>query len=494
MAGLPEALPSPGRVDGVVDRVVDRPVDTLAGSDAGMIMVRGAAVRVLDRRGHVVRTLGSAQASPAPWLMRIPRSAHVLDTPSWPGLGVDSDWSGIYDEDDIDDSDDPRLADETEPGAWDLGGTDRRMLRATAPVEMDHRKILSVAADASQGWMGGLDGLTRVDLQSGRETHVWRSRGGGVSAVAVSPDGAYAAIVDGRELLRSRDAGKTFQPIEGIAFGPPAPRLAVMSSGTVLIVDTCQLRMVPPDGDQVETPGVDQAADVVACGSQAMVLAGGAVHAVSGTPPVRIARVGAAPIGAERITCAADGRTWIAWGAHLWTSADRGLTWTARNDLPPTGIKGVAITASSIWIATARALVPLPMTPPLDSSLDEKADLGAKDSGAAPSKSSLGTGHPSPRLRPWWWAALPRLDITFDAVETHTRRELRGLAFLTFVLDGPSTVWAREARFRTEMTHRRLRAATTAHQIASPAPDSAPGDPIAVEERRARTQILEDSR
>jgi hypothetical protein len=484
MASLPDPMTALRPVPGAVDIV--------AGSDAGLVAVAGTTARVLDPLGHPLRTVGTPQAPPTPPDAAIPRSMNALDVPSWPELGVDSDWGGIYDEDDIDDSDDPRLADETVPGAWDFDQADRRRPPPMPTRQPDRGKKPSVAVGANHAWIGTSDGLWRFDLPSGGGIRVLRSSGAGISAVAASPDGATVAIVDGSELLRSRDTGGTFEVVAPVAL--PARALAATSSGAVLILDPDELHMFRPGRNQGEKVGVDRAVDVVACGSQVAVLADGAFYSISGAPDYRVALVGPVPIGVERIACAVDGRTWIAWGHDtLWTSANRGRPWTRRNDLTQALIEDAAISADTIWIATPAALVPVPLLP-THCSNDGTAALNARStpgSASLSSKPRLGMATLSPRVECWWCRALPRIELLLAAARTPTRRELRGLVFLTFVLDPSSATSAREARFVAQMARRRLEA-EAARPISLPVGESSQGDPVSVEERHARIEILED--
>ena len=110
---LPVAAPAAA---GPTPCAVREPIEAAAGDDAGMLLVAASGVKVLDPTGRLIRTLwpgagGTAQR----------QSRGTTPSEGWPGLTADNDYSGaLFDPDDIDDADDPRVADESTPRAWGI--------------------------------------------------------------------------------------------------------------------------------------------------------------------------------------------------------------------------------------------------------------------------------------------------------------------------------------------------------------------------------------
>ena len=250
-----------------------------------------------------------------------------------------------------------------------------------------------------------------------------------------------------------------------------------------------RLRAGAPDRDVV----YQHFEDVTTCGNEALALWNRRLAVLAGTVASRdderddfaadLSLVPAGPMvppGAERVACSPDGAVWVAYGAALWISHDRGQSWQARPDVSATfPIASVAVTRLALWVAGPAGLAVLPLH-------EAAASLHA-----APSRPSfrLSAVEGSPPRWRWWLAALPRVDLGFASARSTTRRDLRAFVLLSFAFDPQRDVRAERQVAENARAARRREAAQKA-QLQREGEDSAL-DPIAVEERDATSRLLD---
>ncbi len=508
--GVPAAAPAPGVSAGShgpgvssVPVTVSAPVgramvvvpfpasmQVLAASHVGIVSLVDGVPRVFDQLGRPVRTI----PPPSHTHERGQARAVGLSGPSaplvLPGTTADSGWVVPYDPDDVDYRDDPRLADE-------VGATRRSRSQdrsKSAPASAPVRGL--VVAGGGYAWMVRADGLWRIDLENGAAARALASTGNGMRAVAVSPDGGTVAAVNATELLRSRDGGTTFDVLGSIPTAPAA--VAATRTGNLFIVDHYGVRMVRSDRIEMERVELPGARDVAPCADEAIVLANGAVYTISDASislPVR--PIATAPPGADRIACPPAGSPWFAWGFGLWTSNDRGRSWTPRSDLPSVPILDVAVTSFTVWIATTSGLVGLPIagsTTTLDQSAGHRHSSSPTSAPPPPQGFADATSLPLPRQ--WWRTALPRIDVsvtsshaTSTSGQTTARREFCAWIVATFTLDRRQPIPHPSDDARENSQRRAVREQTRALLAATP---FVPNDPLADEERRELARILEE--
>jgi hypothetical protein len=448
------------------------PVRAIAASEAGLVAVTTRDIRILDPLGHPVRRLSLDPAAPPP-AAHASVEAAPEDSSPLTGLGGDADWSDTYD------PDDPDLADsEIVVSDQNHHRTGRKKGNASSATRAGGEVV---AATPGAVWLGRANGLWRLDLPEGAATRVLPARGEGVRAVAAAPDGrVIAAAIDEDGLLRSEDGGQTFESLTAVTGALRG--LAVDGAGAIFVLDGDGLREIGPDQKQPGPAEIDRPVDVARCGNETIVLTQGAVIALgAGARAASDAPAEELPPGVRHLACTPDGALWIVFGAHLWTSADRGQSWVPRTDLPPSPVAGVATTRDLLWVATTSGLWPLPLveaepdTPPPPSIVKQPL--------------ALDLDQPPPICR-WWYNALPRVDFDFIVGRSATRRDVRATILVTFVLDRGRLSEARGARLRQELAQRRQMIAAT--PVGSAAFPTLATDPVGVEERATLIRTLED--
>jgi hypothetical protein len=454
-------------------------VEVLAASDAGIVAVSSVGVSVLDARGRPIRTLWERRSL----LRSINRPRPDLSP--LPGLTGDSDWAAIYDPDDVDDSDDPRL-EEAEARVADPDGPAHRKHPAH-PIGNDPPGHAVVSIGGSAAWLGRADGLWRIDLFDGAATRVFRSSVAGIRLLSVSSDGGVIALVVGNQLLRSHDGGTSFEPLTTLDSIPRA--LVATPTGTILWVAEGKLRQVNKHGDStdVDASGVT---DVMGCGADVVILRRGALHVLyaphADERTMTVVRVAQAPNAIDQFTCSTSGAVWLVRGNNLWTSSDRGITWSRHSEQTPPANAKIVVTDSTIWIGTPLGIWGWPVLVPRRS--DDAPPTRRSVAADVPRMAAPGRSGPTWR---WWYTALPVLDLSFDAAQTAGQRQWSALIAATFSFDPPGTALNRAADFAREIARRRNRFAE-AHMLERATGDDAQTDPIAAEERRAMAQIVEE--
>jgi hypothetical protein len=481
-------------------------LEAAVGTELGLLVVTRSGVTVVDPNGKAIGTLVAVHDSPAPAAAdRGPGARRAARAPApagWPGLTADADYSGgVYDPDDIDDGDDPRLTDDGGARPWEIDEPDRRLrttgiaARAGAPP--------SIAAAGATGWVVRADGIWRIDLRSGAGTRAHPPPRASVRGVAAGLTGRHGAdvsvlaVLDGDDLLVSSGAATHLQRVAGAAIA--LRKVVVGPAGTILGLERGgHLRTVAAPGTSAGRSlyaGVVE--DVVGCDGGALFLAEETIFQVSARtddagvatgrlPGVTVARVGRAPPGAERLACGAIGAGWAAFGTSLHVSGDGGRTWRERRVPSSRPLRALIPTRGALWIGSPSGLWPL-----LPAVADGPAPLREPD--AVP-RAALIRGAADERLRTpsafWWrWAGwLPVVDVEFEVGRVGPIRDVRGLVCASFRLDGPLTNppprIRRRTRSRSEDGY-----AGVAELEALTARDV---DLIAVEERRALARILEE--
>jgi hypothetical protein len=461
--------------------------DAVAATASGVVAIAGDTVHVFDPSGISRRSIALTREAPSRSRRR--RAADGFAPVA--GLTADGDFGDPVDEDELDDADDPRVDDETAPRAWDLEDGEPR-LRSSA-TSMSAPAAAVVVAAGNWAWIHRADELWRVDLQDGSATRAPISGAAAhedeVGALAVGgPGGRIVAVLEQRRLLLSVDGGETFEPIAVV--DTPLGALSVTPSGAIYGIDDRGLGRYgagePSEGTRVDRvlarAGAGMATDVVSCGREVIWLRGDGLSALVGeeTSP-RIEKLGAAPEGTRGLAC--DGSLWVTFGIGLWTSGDRGRSWSPRPDLPPGTIAAVGASGSAIWVAASSGLWRLPRAAPASPPAWRFAAPGASPTRALGARSGV------------TWrglaAALPRLDLSLTVAQTAARRDIRALVVLTFALEGRR--WARAGE---QASRDLLRQATSSGVGATVIPSSssaaAARDPIAAEEQRELARVLED--
>jgi hypothetical protein len=465
--------------------VLPEPVRVAAADERAVAAVTARGLKILDGDGYLVRAF-TADGT----VERRRRAAGVPDdgmalvegglgpgAASW-GIGIDDD------DGDDDDGGGAGAFDPGEPGMVRRAVRDPALEGTGAPGQ-----ALALAVGAGRIWSGGAGGLWRIEVANGGSAvRVIPQAGDGVRAVACDHGGrAVAAVVAGR-LLVSRDGGDRFDALAPVA--GRARSLAVGAGGDVLLIDAAGIRRGSGGADaplgSLAVIDLADPLDVVACGAGAVALAGGAVYDLgAGETAAAVAtagprRLGSAPPGAGRLACTPDGRWLLAAGTGLWTSDDRGRTWSTRSDAPAVAVTSLAATAAAIWVGGSSGLWRLPLREPRRPT--------AAYAPRRPPPQGFDGPPPSPASWRWWHAVLPRLDLSASWSRLETRRDFRALLLATFTFDGP--VWARLRTYPLDVTRRRLREAADAARttLAGGGDDGADG----ADERRALERALED--
>lgn len=527
------ALATPGegaggpRSWGAVMLAVGQPVTALAaGGEVVVVATDSGDVLLLDGDGAVRRRLEGPEirAAPGPRAreegLASGRGRSSGATPAdgftiGAGVPADDDFNDPYDVD-------SQVEDPTNV-LRDDGPSGRRTARGGS-AGSDSEVV--VAAGGRTVWFARSDGLLRASLDAstppervgGASTERW-------SALAASSDGRWLAGVRGGWLVRSEDAGETFDPIGPV--GGPVRRLAVTDEGHVLLVDASGARRAgaPESGVASAWPG---ASDLCVSGRSTVVLADGAlvIEESADPSPARGAEAGGwsspargpdevgrtvahpvvLPDDVERLACQGRDGSRAVGGTSLWTSSDAGRTWSRHPELPPVAIEALAIAKGAAWVATREGLWRVPIdrsagisrrgwsSPSREGSSGEP--FGGQGDGPPP-PASPGASPSAPfidlsldgRRPPWWAAALPRVDVDFTWATGGGRRDVRAFVLLSFALERDSRQTLLHRRLMHQVLRRRNDLEGTA--LALSAANSAASDPIDAEERAALAHVLE---
>lgn len=475
------------------------------GTEVGLLVATREGVKVLDPAGRMLGGLGQrAESTPAEGRPQSPNPSR--GAVGWPGLTGDADHSGaVVDPDDIDDDDDPRFADEGQARPWDIDESERASRgahRASAPAS---RPLLAAAGE--DGWVVRADGLWHVALRSGAAAKVPAIGGGRIRAIAAAwvpkpseKTGAVVGLAEGARLLVSSDGGGTFLPVAGDA--PELGSLVVNARGVIAGLDQRGRLHVWRLGSGALTlrpPLPAPADDLAACGTEILVLAAGTMYRLADpdgapktdVPPLAtsratLTRVGPAPPGAERLVCGERGAGWVTWGEGVHVSADSGRTWRARQG-PSTTLKTIIPTRLALWIVVAAGVWPLPSI----AQTTKDVESGARTLLAAPLHGAASAARSGP-VDAWrgWQRWLPTVDVEFEIGRFGAVRDIRGLVSASFRVDGP---WAVGRPLRVPHRPRDIFRPRRTDTVELDVLATGAGDPIAAEERRALSRILEES-
>jgi hypothetical protein len=467
----------------------------VAASPAGAAAVTGRGIEIYDRDGYAVRTL----ARPALERSAGARRSTEDDTAATGLFAVGEDYAPV--------DGDPVGDGEASSEGADAGASGGRGRAPPPGSEGAPWDAVAIAAGAA-AFLGGRGGLLRVDLADGTTVRVLAPQGAaGVRAAAASPDGATVAVVDGAWLLRSRDGGLAFSTVAPVVGTPRA--LAVDRGGGVLLVDASGVRRAgasltaldPVIAGAGDGDVSGEVTDLTTCGDMTLGLDASArtLIALPARPGAPAEVIGEAPPGTRRIACDPDGGLLAAWGAELWTSLDRGRSWSLRLDIPAAPITSVAVATAAgraaIWVATlaglwtlpAAAAPPRPMLVPILNPTIELPRIAAAGRAVGMANAPLAWS--------WWHTFLPRIEIALSWARRGARHEVRGLALATFRIDGP---WLGAARlFPVRQARARAAAAALAARTAlAAAGANAALDPLDRDgdrqEREALVRVLED--
>ncbi|MEP6653485.1 MAG: hypothetical protein ABJA82_09020 [Myxococcales bacterium] len=486
-------------------------VKAVAGSEHGLVVVTPRAVLVLDRMGRRLRTW-SPSASPHR-SRRAQTRAH--EEASWSSLSLpaDVDWARGYDLEEIDDPDDPRLADGgtgVDPDSVSGHGPRRSSDKVgdnasgTSKAGEGAERVTLATAGGRSGWVGGAAGLWEIDLESGAVQRRLVGSAVGVQAVAASANGNVVAVAQGSELYRSEDGGRTFELLtRELLTGARAPgrvALAVTDGGAILVLDpgsgTVRVAGIGPGGSGAGAAlPVDGARDLAACGEGAIILGTAGVYVtrpVDGgsraVGSVVVERVADAPAGATRIACGSTGTPWLVSGQALLLADCHERIWK-----PARAVSGevtaIALTGATPWVATAAGL--------WATSLMSTSGAGSGEDAEGFGKTSQTSTRISMRSFPqaaWWDNLLPRVDAVVASARLATRRDWRAVIVLTFQLGRtgpPPSTTAQLSSAPVQDSRGAPPAGGGAFARAVPGPGE--DDPISVDEEAAVTRILEET-
>lgn len=444
------------------------PVSAVAASDSGALALTADQVRIMDGGGFPVgRFARSGAPQPAP-----PRRSSRSEG-GFPAA------AGVLDDGDFNDPHDPDS---------DIEDPENILVEDPAPVRRNIRPAVkpsevALALGDSVAWVGRDDGLWRLSFAGGAERMALPAAGP-VRALAASPDGRVIVAALDRAIVWSEDGGRRFErPTDAPV---RVDRLFITAGGSAYALQGERLWRL-----QEGAPGVEVinhgAQDATACGNEALALVDGRLFLLPRAPGPpddgpgdRRENDPPVPPGADRVACSPDGATWVAYGAALWVSEDRGRTWTARDDLGAAfAIAAVAVSRRALWIGGGAGLAVLP--------LHGGGAMAAHDRPALPMvMSGNGEGEVLPRWR-WWLPALPRVDVGFATARSNTRRDVRAFLLLSFTFDPRRGLQAKQ---RLDAEARASAQAEARTSLARRLPEGAPGDPIAAEERDAMSRLL----
>lgn len=458
------------------------PVSDVAANETSALALTGGEVRIMDGAGL---PLGRFPRASGRATSRLPRRARASGGFAAGGVLADDDFNDPHDPDA--DIEDPAniLVEDDSPA--------RRRARA-----LPASSAVAFAVGPSSAWVGRADGLWRLATDGAAER---------VALPVAGPVRQLATTANGRSVVAALDGGIVWSDDGGARFermaeaSAPVSRLVVIGAGPAYALAGQALLRLERGAPAVElvSRGVE---DVTACGASALALIGGRLTVLAGTVPARQGRRdddaeasersetndasrgrAIAPTGTERLACSPDGLTWVAYGATLWTSEDRGRTWKARDDLGGAfPITAVAVSRVALWVAGRAGLAVIPLQGPsgCPSPATDTSARGAAPGDAVPS--------PVPRWR-WWLSALPRVDLGLASGQSSARREVRAFVLLSFTFDpGRDTRGQRGLDADAREVERREAAQ---RGVARRSPGEEVLDPIAAEERAATSRLLD---
>jgi hypothetical protein len=464
---------------------VTEPIEAIAASEEGVVVVTRAGPFLLDSSGRRIRTLWSVESR-----VDHRQFMKVDGSDVAPGLPADVDWARGSDTEEIDDTDDPRLADGFTPEPDDPGDA---ITRAHQTLPTAAATDVSVAAAGPNAWVGHRDGLWQVNLATGGARRAVRADAGrpAIHSVASSTDGRTVVFVAGHTLVRSSNGGQTFEPVATLPTSPHG--VAATNSGAIVFIDGADgaAHVVPPDElDDVTALPIDPVMDLASCGAAVILLHPHALLAVRWSSNKAIVdRQTAVPTGTRRIACGSDEQLWATTGEELFSSDDWGRSWSRRGDIPPGSTRGLAPGGTTIWIASASGLwaaIPGAGADREQASIprfDTPSEFRALSELRRPSIARV-----SPDSLRWWSTVLPQVDLVAAAGRRGGRRDVRGLILLTFSFSPRRTLDAiTAASLARGGPARRLPDVVTAREVGAGG-----RDPVDVEEHEALLTIIED--
>ncbi|MEO8213283.1 MAG: hypothetical protein ABI560_08825 [Myxococcales bacterium] len=510
-------------------------VKAVAGSEHGLVVVTPRALLVLDRMGHRLRTWSSS-ASPGPSRRAQTRAQEEA---SWSSLSLPAevDWARGYDLEEIDDPDDPRLADGgtgVDPDSVSGHGPRRSSDKVgdnasgTSRSGEGAERVALATAGGRSGWVGGAAGLWEIDLESGAVQRRLVGSSHGVQAVAASANGNMVAVAQGSDLYRSKDGGRTFELLTRelltrelltgeLLTGAHAPGravLAVMDGGAILVLDpgsgTVRVAGSGPAGSGAGAAlPVEGATDLAACGQGAIILGTTGVYVtrpVDGGSPaagsVMVERVADAPPGATRIACGSTGTPWLVGGQALLLADCHERIWKPARAVSGK-ITAIALTGATPWVATAAGLWAASLTSTSWAGPGEEAEgFGKSSSGRQAAvgdetftRISARTSMRSFPRAAWWDSLLPRVDAVVASARLATRRDWRAVIVLTFRLGRtkPPSFTTAQRRSAPAQASGGARPPVGSGALARMVSRAGEDDPISVDEKAAVTRILEET-
>jgi hypothetical protein len=360
--------------------VVAGRVDRVVAAGAGVAVLRGGGVSLLDADGRVVARCGGAEATAAR-----PRRPDRTARPA----------EEVLNEAGLDDDDDSPEGEEL----LDDEGLERPRHRRPVEASAGAPRAVDLAGTPAAVWIATAEGLWRLDANGGCA----RVGLGGHEVTRVSAAGPTVVALVDATLWRSDDAGASFD-VAGVLTSA-ARDLALAADGSLIVADDDGVVDVRAGAGLRRV--VDRPADaLVTCGSDVTALADDGVYRVSADGNVE--RLGPRP-PARALACASpDGSRVVAAGVGLW-SLTTGDAWT--EDVAGLGrsFASVAWAAGRAWVASDDGLfTTAPEGTPRDGSAPQVSRPGAN---LQPPRSPATTPGPAP---PLWASLLPRVALAFD--------------------------------------------------------------------------------